>query len=295
MMLPAPPRTPGSFATVDRILRGHYLQAESLADGRIDIPVRVLARYGLVLGAIYGISLGTYAVFQGGNQALLQMLSTAIKVPALFLLTLTVTFPSLYVFSALQRSPLSLHATCRLLLLAVVVDVAVLASLGPVFAFFAASTESYPFMLLLNVAFFAIGGILGLIVLRRATQAMFTTRTPTATAPAPTPPAPTPAPVDATSAADPVAPATTPATPIPIAEPAPPRTAGTSLRQLRSADQARSVLTIWCLVYGVVGAQMGWLLRPFLGAPGAPFAWIRERESNVFAAILRTIRDLFAQ
>ncbi|MBK8099310.1 MAG: hypothetical protein IPK26_19545 [Planctomycetes bacterium] len=288
-----PQRASGSFATVDRILRGHYLQPESLADGRIDIPIRVLARYGLVLGAIYGISLGTYAAFQGGSQALLQMLSTAIKVPALFLLTLTVTFPSLYVFSALQRSPLSLQATCRLLLLAVVVDVAVLASLGPVFAFFAASTESYPFMLLLNVAFFAIGGILGLIVLRRATQAMFTTRTPTATAPAPTPPPP-PA-VAADTAADPVATAATPATPAPTGEPTAPRTAGSSLRQLRSADQARSVLTIWCLVYGVVGAQMGWLLRPFLGAPGAPFAWIRERESNVFAAILRTIRDLFAQ
>ena len=45
----------------------------------------------------------------------MQMLATILKVPLLFLLTLIVTFPSLYVFSALSGSRLSAGATLRLL------------------------------------------------------------------------------------------------------------------------------------------------------------------------------------
>ena len=53
------------------------------------------------------------------------------------------TFPSLYVFAALQRLPLDLRNLLRLLLVAILVHLTILASLAPVFAFFAASTKSY--------------------------------------------------------------------------------------------------------------------------------------------------------
>ena len=68
--------------------------------------------------------------------------------------TLAVAFPSLYVFSALADSRLTFANTLRLMLAAVVVDLALLASLGPVTGFFALSTESYRFMIVLNVVFF---------------------------------------------------------------------------------------------------------------------------------------------
>jgi len=93
----------------------------------------------------------------------LQVLSTMLKVPVLFFLTLAVTFPSLYVFNALVGSRLSILSVLRLLVILLTVMLTVLASLGPIVAFFSASTTSYPFMLLLNVAIFALSGFLGTV------------------------------------------------------------------------------------------------------------------------------------
>lgn len=265
------------LTTLDRVLRGSYLQKDNLANGTIDVPARRLTGLGLVLGGLYGLGLGTYALFQGTDHAFLQALASAVKVPLLFLLTLLVTFPSLYVFAALQRLPLDFRGTLRLLLLAILVHLAVIASLAPVFAFFAASTKSYSFMLLLNVAFFAAGGLLGFMVLRRATHGMFAApRTPP-------PPLPVPAPgLEAGGTAEAAAPP-----PAPAALP----------RQVvaHGAEQARRVLRVWCLVYGVVGAQMGWLLRPFLGSPDVPFTLFRPREDNFFVGVMRALGALLGR
>src|SRR6266567_8079819 len=94
-----------------------------------------------------------------------QLAASVVKVPMLFLLTLLITFPSLYVFNALIGSRLSLGAMLRLLIAAMSVMLALLSSFGPIVAFFAASTTSYPFMKLLNVIVFAIAGFLGLAFL----------------------------------------------------------------------------------------------------------------------------------
>ena len=268
----ADPRAEDSLlATLDRALRGNYLQKENLANGTIDVPARRLVWLALCLGGLYGIGLGTYSLFQGADGAWLQTLASALKVPLLFLLTLLVTFPSLYVFAALQRLPLDFRGTLRLLLLAILVHLAVTASLAPVFAFFAASTKSYAFMLLLNVAFFAGGGLLGFMVLRRATQSMFANVRNTPAAPAPA------ASADGDAANLPPAPAT-------------PRA-----QAMQGAEQARRVLRVWCLVYGVVGAQMGWLLRPFVGSPDLPFTLFRPREDNFFVGVMRALGVLFGR
>lgn len=238
---PVPPVSPWRWlGHIDAVLRGQYTSPAALAAGRVEIDAGVLVRLGLGLGAVYGASLGAYALMHGGELPWLQLLAGAVKLPLLFLLTLLVTFPSLYVFAALQGSPLGHLATLRLLLVAVVVDLAMLASLGPVFAFFAASTESYAFLLLLHVGFCAAAGVVSLVVLQRATQQLF---------------APLP---DGARAA------------------------------------ARRLLLVWCGVYGAVGAQMGWLLRPFLGAPGQPFALLRSRDASFFEAVIAAVRGLFA-
>jgi len=41
-----------------------------------------------------------------------------------------------------------------------------------------------------------------------------------------------------------------------------------------------------------VGAQMGWDLRPFIGNPNQPFAWLRPRESNFFEGVVKTFGKL---
>ena len=59
-------------------------------------------------------------------------------------------------------------------------------------------------------------------------------------------------------------------------------------------NQTRVVFRIWIIVFGLVGAQMGWVLRPFIGAPGLPFALFRPRYSNFFEAVLTHLRHLFS-
>jgi hypothetical protein len=52
------------------------------------------------------------------------------------------------------------------------------------------------------------------------------------------------------------------------------------------------VFQVWVVLYALVGAQMGWILRPFIGAPELPFVWFRGREANVFMDVIRALGEL---
>jgi hypothetical protein len=248
---------------VDALLRGKLTRREDLGRGEVGASALTLALASIVLGASYGAFMGLFAVLRAGNQSYAQILSSAVKVPLLFLLTLFVTFPSLYVFSTLAGSHLAFPQTLRLLLGGTVVNLALLASFGPITAFFTLSTESYPFMVLLNVIFFAAAGIAGLAFIARALGHVFSR--PPELQPQPQP-QPDPAPA-------------MPASPPPVAE-------------RRPASRAAYVFQVWVLIYAVVGAQMGWILRPFVGSPDLPFTFIRQRESNFFEAVAEVLRAL---
>lgn len=262
---------------LDRVIRGDATSVSALQSGEIAQPVGGLIIIGMVLGALYGLCMGSYAVFQNASSPLLQILATTIKVPVLFFLTLAITFPSLYVFNALAGSRLSLVSVLRLLIIALVTLLAVLASLGPIVAFFSASTSSYAFMLLLNVAFFTVAGVLGmrvvLIALNRLTAAI--------ESPGDAPPAPEEAPSE--SSPEPqydVSGWARPARAAPIRRP---------------RSNVKAIFRTWILVFGLVGAQMAWVLRPFLGSPHHVFTWFRPRGSSFFEAVLYALQHLFSR
>ncbi|MGL6097346.1 MAG: hypothetical protein ACRC7O_16295 [Fimbriiglobus sp.] len=52
------------------------------------------------------------------------------------------------------------------------------------------------------------------------------------------------------------------------------------------------VFTTWMIVFGLVGGQMGWVLRPFVGHPHLPFAWFRPREGSFFEGVAGSVRML---
>ena len=216
--------------------------------------------------------MGLYAALRPENASVAQLVATTAKVPLLFLLTLAVTFPSLYVMSALSNSRLGAPSTLRLLLVAISVNLALLASLGPVTGFFTLSTESYPFMVTLNVVFFGVAGLVGLTFLRRALDAVF----------APPPPPPLPPPPPPVIGAEDVA--------------VEPERRILRVAELRvdASQRPRRIFGVWLVIYGVVGAQMGWILRPFVGSPTREFELFRERDSNFFEAIIATLQRLFA-
>jgi hypothetical protein len=260
------------FRDIDHLLRGRFTEPEDLREGRIVAPVGTLVAAGLLLGITYGIFMGLYSVLRPAPSAM-QLVATSVKVPMLFLLTLVVTFPSLYVFSALSRSRLAAPETLRLLLAALGVNLAILASFGPVTGFFTLSTESYPFMVVLNVLFFSIGGIVGLAFLARALVSVFHEDV---------------APVPVASEADEVE-----GEVADDEEAAEQVVVETTVVELPPEARGRLVLRTWILIYAVVGAQMGWILRPFVGHPGLPFEWFREREGNFFQAFFRAVGALF--
>lgn len=60
-------------------------------------------------------------------------------------------------------------------------------------------------------------------------------------------------------------------------------------RALRTASPRHVwAMWFWVVLYGFVGIQMGWMLRPFIGTPGKPVAFFREEPfSNAYVVVFR--------
>lgn len=296
---------------LDRLLRGDATRLSALRKGTIELPESGLTLVIFVLGLLYGGCMGCFALLnRPASHAVLQLVSSMAKVPCLFFLTLLVTFPSLYVFNALVGSRLSLSSVWRLMIAMMAVMMAILASLGPIVAFFSLSTNNYGFMLMLNVAVFALSGFLGLKFLLHTLHRLSTVLNERPTAPAPPHPAPHPAqaphpaapqhPGHAPNAVQPAAQAGTqpvapnalqPARPQAAAAPggAPNAAAQGALDRMEDrmlGSNVKTVFYFWILVFGLVGTQMSWVLRPFIGNPAQhDFVLLSARESNFYAAV----------
>lgn len=263
---------------LDDILRGDATHGSTLKSVRIETPAGGVLVISFLLAAAYGACVGSYAIVRTAwsetgvtSDAYMQLIASAIKMPLLIGLTFLITFPSLYVFNAIVGSRLSLVSVARLLVSMIAVMMAVLASMGPILVFFSASTTSYPFMKILNVVIAAVAGILGLAFLLRTLSRLAFAQTPPPTR---------------------LAAATGEAS----AEPgtADSRASDITLdsHRMETDQKAAIVFRIWVVVFSIVGAQMSWVLRPFIGSPDMPFTWFRERDSNFFLDVSRAISSL---
>jgi hypothetical protein len=183
--------------------------------------------------ALLAISFGGFFVYGGiigatNSQMPLQIISSAIKLPALYLITLIVCVPTLYIFNAFFGSRLTMKQHWAYLLTAITVIAVLLCGFAPVSLFF---------LLMLNVAVFALTGILGVSFLYKMMK-----------------------PIDHDDAAPNV--------------------------HLRT-----NILRFWLGLYGFVGTQLGWTMRPFF-ATGKTFQWLRPQEDSFFHAILESIRHV---
>lgn len=305
---------------VDRILRGETTRLDDFDDDQITFPLGGVMVVLGVLGLIAGGCTGSFAFFSRviyqtqTNQVgdgFMQLFASGVKVPLLFAMTLLVTFPSLYVFNTLVGAQLKISSLVRLLTAALVVNISVLAAFGPIVTFFAVCTESYHFMILLNVAVFAIAGIIGMtflvqslnriVIARRRQPSKYKTVEPFDEAisidesldeedPEQTSKIDNLA-LENISSKESVADFAQPIT-AKIVEP-PELGPLDSVEQHDLMTQVRRVFGCWIIIFGLVGAQMAWVLRPFIGDPNLPFAWFRERNSNFFASVLESIAALF--
>ncbi|MET8198437.1 hypothetical protein [Micromonospora taraxaci] len=328
---------------IERILRDRAgIWQQIVAEGDLNaLTGRMLASSAIAL-ACYGAVLGAF-------HSPLMALTSALKLPLLFLVTLAICLPTLYLFNLVFGARLSVRQSLALVMVAITVTSMLAVAFAPISLFFLITAPDYGFFKLLNVAILTLSALVGLRFLTGGMQVLNdhgllapeATRTqadayaqvnvPAQAVPAvvPADPAPAAAPV-AVQAAEPVAvpagavpagaaaagstsngAAATPPVPAqPSGQPAvaasppgmvppgygpvqrpwerPPVRRGEPTQRPASM----TLLYIWILLFGFVGTQLAWTLRPFFGDPGQDFSFFRSIDGNFYAEILRTIANL---
>lgn len=220
------------FSTVIFLLRARKEFLEEIHQGiQLKSKITALLISSSCFFSLYGAIIGAY-------HSLPQSLSSATKLPALYLLTLLVCLPTLYIFNVFFGSKQSIGQHFTFLLTAVSVIAILLCSFAPVTLFFLITVSDHGFFLLLNVAIFSLTGILGVSFLYQVMK-----------------------PIGDSDTAQ-----------------------GVKVRT--------NVLQFWLVLYGFVGSQLGWTLRPFFGSH-EQFELFRSREGNFFSAVFNTVMELF--
>jgi hypothetical protein len=235
------------------------------------------------------ISLALYGAVLGASNSWMQAVSSLVKLPLLFLATLAICLPTLYVFNLVFGARLSVMQAVTLILVSITVTSVLTLAFAPISLFFLISAHNYPFFKLLNVCILVLTALVGLRFLTEGMRALNAHQI-ALRAPAPVVVAPQPEPelVPAAAIAVPnggTAPISRPIPPAPVPAPMPQRPPAPVTAQSGSM----SLLYIWILLFGFVGTQLAWTLRPFFGDPGQPFALFRHISGTFYADIVHTI------
>lgn len=129
----------------------------------------------LLLVALF--SFMAYGFMVGLTKSPLQALSSAIKLPILFLSTMAFCLPALYFFSlALLGTPLKMMQVLTVVLAGISVSAFLLLGLAPVTLFFVLTSSNYEFFQLLAVGFVGISAAIGVYFLWRGMTLVETAR-----------------------------------------------------------------------------------------------------------------------
>ena len=144
------------FSVLIGLLRDRASFLEEIRSGvKLETKSTALLLCSSIFFAVYGGIIGS-------SHSWMQALSSAVKLPALYLITLIICFPTLYFFNILFGSRKTFGQHFAMLLTAVSVISVLLFSFAPITLFFLISTQNYQFFKLLNVAIFAITGFIGI-------------------------------------------------------------------------------------------------------------------------------------
>lgn len=191
-----------------------------------------------------------YGAVLGASNGIWQAISSAIKLPILFLLTLAICLPTLYLFNLVFGSRLSVRQALAVVLVGITVTSMLTMAFAPISLFFLISAPDYNFFKLLNVAILSTTGIVGLTFLIDGMQRMNSLSLAEL----------------ATEQGEEEAQTT------PIIRPV-----------------NMSLIYLWIVLYGFVGTQLGWTLRPFFGDRDQPFEIFRNIEGNFYVNVIQSI------
>jgi hypothetical protein len=151
-----------SFGVLISMLRDRTIFLEEIRQGaRLPSKIFSLLVCSSLFLAVYGGIMGIY-------HSWMQALSSAVKLPALYLITLLVCLPTLYFSNIIFGSKRTFAQHFALVLTAVSVTSVLLFSFAPITLFFLISTTNYQFLILLNVAVFTLTGWMGISSLYQA-------------------------------------------------------------------------------------------------------------------------------
>jgi hypothetical protein len=124
---------------------------------------RILVQYAvfLLLTMFYGIVMGSY-------HGVLQAVSTGVKVPVLFSLTLIVCCPAFLIIQLILGSKLRLSQMISILLSGFVLTSSIMLAFLPIVVFFQLTGGNYYFLILLHLAIWALSGFFGMTVIINA-------------------------------------------------------------------------------------------------------------------------------
>jgi hypothetical protein len=238
------------------------------------------------------ICLAAYGAVLGASNGWLQALVSTVKLPLLFLATLAICLPTLYLFNLVFGARLSVLQTCALIMVAITVTAVLTFAFAPISLFFLITARSYAFFKLLNVGILILTALVGLrflisgmralnehiiVVSRLSDQVVVSV--------------PERELVSAT-----VGGAASPPTQPPTngSGPAAPQNQEAMAPQPAPGERPASMilLYIWILLFGFVGTQLAWTLRPFFGNPRAPFELFRDLDGTFYGDILSTLGSL---
>jgi hypothetical protein len=245
-----------------------------------------------------GVALAVYGAVLGSFHSALMALTSAVKLPLLFLVTLAICLPTLYLFNLVFGARLSIRQSLALVMVALTVTAMLALAFAPIALFFLITAPDYAFFKLLNVAILALSALVGLRFLTGGMKVLnahgLLTAAPSHPVEAPVSPA-VPAGVlvgagpAAENGAHPVPAAGAPA-PQPFPQAFPHQR---PIRQAEPTPPSMALLYIWILLFGFVGTQLAWTLRPFFGNPDMKFGLYRQIDGNFYAEIFRTLSHLF--
>jgi hypothetical protein len=237
------------------------------------------------------VSLAIFGLVLGASNGFWQALSSMVKLPLLFLATLAICLPTLYLFNLVFGARLSMMQTVALVMVSITVLSVLTLAFAPISLFFLITAQNYEFFKLLNVCILVLTAVIGLLFLTRGMAALNGYHAAVvAAAPA------AEVAVEAEHRELALVGAGNGHGPLPAAPAAmalPDRAAPQATAVPAERPTSMALVYVWILLFGFVGTQLAWTLRPFFGDPDAPFALFREISGTFYTDILQTIGNVF--
>lgn len=152
------------FGVLITLLQDREIFLEEIRQG-VRLPHKIISL--LVCSSIF---IAIYGGIVGAYHSWMQALSSAIKLPGLYLITLLICLPTLYFFNIIFGSRRTFGQHFALVLTAVSVTSVLLFSFAPITLFFLITINNYQFLILLNVIIFGLTGFMGIYSLYNASK-----------------------------------------------------------------------------------------------------------------------------